>query len=141
MVDKADYIFGMSGKAAKKQQRQSFATLVKDVAGQSDDPGVLAVKAFLADWNPADSPELEFWEEICGTHGKWVAFELEGETGFIHERPAVQDLWQQYLAKEEYRQGVSLVTGSDGDIQDQYAQFKFGSGASLVSFNENAYES
>lgn len=141
MVDKADYIFGMSGKAAKKQQRQSFAALVKDVAGKSDDPGVLAVKAFLADWNPADSPELEFWEEICGTHGKWVAFELEGETGFIHERPAVQDLWQQYLEKKEYRQGVSLVTGSDGDIQDQYAQFKFGSGASLVSFNENAYES
>lgn len=141
MVDKADYIFGMSGKSAKKQQRQSFAALVKDVAGQSDDPGVLAVKAFLTDWNPADSPELEFWEEICGTHGKWVAFELEGETGFIHERPAVQDLWQQYLEKKEYRQGVSLVTGSDGDIQDQYAQFKFGSGASLVSFNENAYES
>ncbi|MCI5142440.1 MAG: type I-C CRISPR-associated protein Cas8c/Csd1, partial [Candidatus Electrothrix sp. ATG1] len=141
MVDKADYIFGMSGKVAKKQQRQSFTALVEDVAGQSDDPGVLAVKAFLAAWNPADSPELEFWEEICGTHGKWVAFELEGETGFIHERPAVQTLWQEYLAQKEYRQGVSLVTGSDGDIQEQYAQFKFGSGASLVSFNENAYES
>ncbi|MCI5130307.1 MAG: type I-C CRISPR-associated protein Cas8c/Csd1 [Candidatus Electrothrix sp. EH2] len=141
MVDKADYIFGMSGKAAKKQQRQSFAALVKDVTGQSDDPGVLAVKAFLADWNPEDSTELAFWDEICGTHGKWIAFELEGESGFIHERPAVQELWQQYLAEKKYRQGISLVTGSTGDIQEQYAQFKFGSGASLVSFNENAYES
>ncbi|MCI5150154.1 MAG: type I-C CRISPR-associated protein Cas8c/Csd1, partial [Candidatus Electrothrix sp. MAN1_4] len=104
-------------------------------------PGVLAVKAFLAEWNPEDSPELAFWDEICGTHGKWVAFELEGATGFIHERPAVKELWQQYLGEKKYRQKISLVTGKKGDIQEQYAQFKFGSGASLVSFNENAYES
>lgn len=141
MVDKADYIFGMSGTTAKKQQREAFTQLVEEVAGESDDPGVLAVKAFLAHWNPEDSPELAFWDEICGTHGKWVAFELEGETGFVHERPAIRHLWQQYLANKKYRQKISLVTGKKGDIQEQYAQFKFGSGASLVSFNENAYES
>jgi CRISPR-associated protein Csd1 len=141
MVDKADYIFGMSGKTSKKNHREHFKELVKEVAGQSDDPGLLAVKAFLTDWNPADSPELPLWDEICGTHGKWIAFELEGETGFVHERPAVMALWQQYLEQKKYRQGISLVTGSSGNLQEQYAQFKFGSGASLVSFNENAYES
>ncbi|WP_339138106.1 MAG: type I-C CRISPR-associated protein Cas8c/Csd1 [Candidatus Electrothrix sp. GW3-4] len=144
MVDKADYIFGMSGSTAKPVHKKSFAELVEEVTGQSDDPGVLAVKAFLAHWNPEDSPELAFWDEICGTHGKWVAFELEGEAGFIHERPAVQAMWQEYLDKkeeEECQQGRSLVTGKLGNLQKQYAQFKFGSGASLVSFNENAYES
>ena len=50
-------------------------------------------------------------------------------------------LWQQFLEQKKYRQGISLVTGSSGNLQEQYAQFKFGSGASLVSFNENAYES
>ena len=33
------------------------------------------------------------------------------------------------------------MNGQRGDLQLQYAQFKFGSGASLVSFNESAYES
>jgi CRISPR-associated protein Csd1 len=51
-------------------------------------------------------------------------------------------LWQQYLEeKEECPQGRSLVTNELGKLQQQYAQFKFGSGASLVSFNEKAYES
>ena len=144
LVDKADYIFGMSGSEAKPVHKKSFAELVSKVAGASDDPGILAVKSFLAAWNPADSPALPLWDEICGTHGKWVAFELEGERGFIHERPAVRALWQQYLERkeqEECPQGRSLVTNELGTIQQQYAQFKFGSGASLVSFNENAYES
>jgi len=144
LADKADYIFGMSGNAEKPVHKKSFAELVDAVAGDSDDPGILAVKAFLAAWNPADSPNLTLWDEICGTHGKWVAFRLQDENGLIHERPAVQALWQQYLEKKEQAecpQGRSLVTNDIGAIQQQYAQFKFGSGASLVSFNENAYES
>jgi CRISPR-associated protein Csd1 len=144
LVDKADYIFGMSGNTEKPVHKKSFAELVDTVAGDSDDPGILAVKAFLAAWNPADSPDLPLWDEICGTHGKWVAFRLEGEHCLVHERPAVQALWQQYLEKkeqEECPQGRSLVTNDMGAIQKQYAQFKFGSGASLVSFNEDAYES
>ncbi len=40
-----------------------------------------------------------------------------------------------------FKKGVSFVDGEVHDLQPQYAQFKFGSGASLVSFNEVAYES
>lgn len=144
LADKADYIFGMSGNAEKPVHKKSFAELVDTVAADSDDPGILAVKAFLAAWNPADSLNLPLWDEICGPHGKWVAFRLEEENGFIHERPAVRALWQHYLEAKEQKecpQGRSLVTNEMGAIQQQYAQFKFGSGASLVSFNENAYES
>lgn len=142
LVDKADYIFGMSGNDEKPVHRKSFAELLETVAYQSDDLGIFAVKSFLRTWNPADSSELPLWDEICGPHGKWIAFELEGERGFIHERPAVRSLWQQYLeGKEECPQGRSLVTNELGNLQKQYAQFKFGSGASLVSFNEDAYES
>jgi CRISPR-associated protein Csd1 len=142
LVDKADYIFGMSGNDEKPVHRKSFSELLETVAEQSDDPGIFAVKSFLRTWNPADSSALPLWDEICGPHGKWVAFELEGERGFIHERPSVRLLWQKYLGeKEECPQGRSLVTNELGNLQKQYAQFKFGSGASLVSFNEDAYES
>jgi len=141
MVDKADYVFGMSGNTKKPKHHKSFAALICEVCGDSEDPGVIAVKKFIEQWNPEDSVNLSLWKEISGPHGKWIAFELGGETGFIHERPEVKRLWERYLDKLEYKKGVSFVSDTLDKIQEQYAQFKFGSGASLVSFNENAYES
>lgn len=141
MVDKADYIFGMAGTSEKKVHHESFEKLVQNVCGNSDDDGVVAVKAFLRKWKPGDSVKLDGWKDICGTHGKWVAFRLQGDTGFIHKRPGVKKLWSEYVAKKSYPEGVSFVDGREHPIQPQYAQFKFGSGASLVSFNEKAYES
>jgi len=141
MVDKADYIFGMSGSAKKPVHHLSFRNLVNEVCGDSEDEGVMAVKSFLDGWDPEKSDELENWKEISGTYGKWVAFRLQGDRCFIHERPEVQKLWANFVARKEYPQGVSFVDGEINDIQSQYAQFKFGTGASLVSFNEVAYES
>jgi len=141
MVDKADYIFGMSGSARKEVHHQSFTNRIQEVCGDSDDTGVMAVKAFLDQWNPADSVELEGWEEICGAHGKWVAFRLEGDSCLIHERPGVKTLWADFAEKENFPKGISLLDGEVHNLQSQYTQFKFGTGASLVSFNETAYES
>lgn len=141
MVDKADYIFGMSGKSKKEVHHTSFSKLISDVCGDSPDKGVLAVKAFLQKWNPADSVELMGWNDMCGPHGKWIAFLLQGDTSFVHERPAVKALWTDFVAKEEFPRGTTFLDGDLHDLQYQYAQFKFGSGASLVSFNEKAYES
>ncbi len=143
MVDKADYIFGMSGNARKKVHHDSFKKLVDEVCGESNDEGVVAVRKFLDQWKPEKSVELRDWKEMCGTHGKWVAFRLQGDRCFVHERPEVQRLWQDFLAREQkkYPEGVSFIDGAVHPIQLQYAQFKFGSGASLVSFNEVAYES
>lgn len=141
IVDKADYIFGMAGSAKKKEHHKHFRKLIDEVGANSDDEGVLAVRSFLQKWNPKDSTDLEGWKDICGVHGKWVSFKLKGDTGFIHERPKVKKLWEEYIAKERYPLGVCFVDGRKNAIQPQYAQFKFGSGASLVSFNEKAYES
>jgi len=141
MVDKADYIFGMAGTLEKKVHHEYFGKLIHDVCGNSNDDGIVAVKAFLRKWRPGDSVKLDGWKDICGTYGKWVAFRLQGDTGFIHKRQEVKKLWSEYVAKESYPAGVSFVDGREHPIQPQYAQFKFGSGASLVSFNEKAYES
>jgi CRISPR-associated protein Csd1 len=141
MVDKADYIFGFSGNSEKKKYRDSFKKCIDEVCGNSDDVGVTGVKSFLEKWNPRDSANLDCWKEISGTHGKMVAFRLDGDSRFIHNRPAVKKLWKDYLNKADYRHGVSFVDGGTHKLQPQYAQFPFGSGASLVSFNETAYES
>jgi len=141
MVDKADYIFGMTGSVGKKVHHEHFEKLVNEVAADSDDEGLAAVKLFLQNWSPKESIDLEGWMDICGIHGKWIAFRLQGDTGFIHERPAVKKLWSEYVAKMSYPKGICFVDGQRHNIQPQYAQFKFGSGASFVSFNEKAYES
>ena len=141
MVDKADYIFGMYDTSPKNEHWKSFRDKINEVCENSQDAGVLAVKAFLRQWNPADSKELSYWEEICGSHGKWVAFKLEGDRDFIHERPEVRKLWKAFIDRKKYPRGISLVDGQIHNLQLQYAQFPFGTGASLVSFNEAAYES
>lgn len=141
MVDKADYIFGMSDISIKKVHHESFKNLIIEVCHESVDIGVLAVKSFLNNWRAEDSVNLPFWKEISGTHGKWIAFELDGFQGFIHEREAVKKCWAEYIAKEKYAKGISWTDGKMHPIQPQYSQYKFGSGASLVSFNKGAYES
>jgi len=141
MVDKADYIFGMSGKAEKNEHHHSFINLISNVCSSSNDEGVVAVRAFLSKWNPTDSPSLKYWKEISGPQGKWVAFKLQGDSRFVHERSEVKKKWSEHLSKINFPKGISFVDGDVHDLQTQYAQFKFGSGASLVSFNEAAYES
>ncbi len=141
MVDKANYIFGMSGTVKKQTHHESFKALIEKVCPETNDAGILAVKAFLTKWRPDDSVVLPFWKEISGIHGKWIAFQLEDERGFIHERDAVKKSWKTYIAKVEYNNGNNFVDGKIHPLQSQYSQFKFGSGASIVSFNDSAYES
>ena len=141
MVDKADYIFGMSGNEQKEEHQKSFFKLIIDVSGNSNDEGIIAVKAFFSKWENDNSLALKYWDEISGAHGKWVAFKLQGDSIFIHEREEVKRLWTEYLSQIQYSKGISLVDGKIDDLQKQYAQFKFGTGAALVSFNESAYES
>ncbi len=141
MVDKADYLFGMSGNSKKEVHHNSFKEFIDEVCGDSRDEGVLAVRSFLGRWTPQDSTELPYWKEMCGIHGKWIAFRLQGDREFVHERAAVRKLWSDFVKKEGFPRGVSFLDGETHDLQLQYAQFKFGSGASLVSFNEKAYES
>ena len=141
MVDKADYIFGMSGSSKKSVHHESFINLIDNVCGDSQDEGITAVRAFLKKWDPGDSVNLRDWKEICGTHGKWVALRLQEDSGFIHERSEVMALWKKFIVKEVFPRGGSFIDGKTNDQQTQYTQFKFGTGASLVSFNEAAYES
>lgn len=145
MVDKADYLFGMSGSSTREVHHESFKKLINEVCEDSRDDSVVAVKSFLSKWNPKDSIKLRDWQEMCGIHGRWIAFRLKGDSRFVHERPDVARLWSDFVGREKYPQGVSFLDGRVHDLQRQYAQFKFGagapSGASLVSFNEVAYES
>ncbi len=99
MVDKVDYVFGMSGNLKKDVYQESFKKRIDEVCGVSKDDGILAVRSFLSSWDPENSGELRGWKEMCGIHGKWVAFRLQGDSEFIHERVAVKKLWSDFIDK------------------------------------------
>jgi len=141
MVDKAEYLFGISGKTEKEKYKNSFNALISEVCGTSTDEGALAVQRFLSQWKAEDSLNFDLWKEMCGVHGKWIAFRLQNDKCFVHEREGIKRAWSEYLERDTYPHGVSLIDGTKGPLQSQYTQFKFGTGASVVSFNEVAYES
>ncbi len=141
LVDKVNYIFGMADNSVTEEYKISFTNLIKEVSTNTDDVGIQAVIRFLENWDFSKTPELPLWKEMSGDKAKWIAFRLKGEHQFVHERPAAIQLWKDHIAKEEYPQGRSFLSDEVGDIQPQYAQFKFGSGVSLISFNKSAFES
>ncbi|GAU09436.1 type I-C CRISPR-associated protein Cas8c/Csd1 [Desulfoplanes formicivorans] len=99
-------------KKRKNQERtakchDSFVENMKTYCDESD-PGLAAVLKFLSgkDKDISDFPNAE---EVIGTN---VVFRLEGERGFVHDRPAARKAWASCLRQRE--QGVlgqCLVTG------------------------------
>jgi len=76
-----------------------------------------------------------------------VVFRLEGELGFIHERPAARVLHRKQSGDgAEEKIGICLVTGESGPIARIHESVKGvkgaqSSGASIVSFNKESFTS
>ena len=111
LTDKADYIFGMSRNNKKDKHHESFINQIDEICGETQDEGINAIKMFLKKWDNSKSPGLAAWKDISGINGKWVAFKLEGERQFIHERQEAKRCWLKHLEKEEYEKGFSFVEG------------------------------
>ena len=78
--------------------------------------------------------------------GKNLIFNLDG-VGYVHENPEIKQVWEKYrTGKSGYYTGQCLVTGERGSIARLHPSIKGirGSnsmGATLVGFNDQAYES
>ena len=76
-----------------------------------------------------------------------IVFRLDGAAlEFLHERPFVQDIWLNHLVEEEGAKGLCLVTGERAAIARLHPSVKGvagaqSSGASLVSFDKDAFKS
>ena len=75
-----------------------------------------------------------------------VVFHLDGEHGFLHERSSAKEVWLTHLANEGGAAGLCLVTGEHAPIARLHPSVKGvagaqGSGASIVSFEKDAFKS
>lgn len=115
--------------------RESHLTLIEGLKT----PSFNAFRKFLESWDPTTFPHDRLDQEILATN---LVFKLQGESIFLHELPEVRAL----LQSDETGGPMCLVTGNTAPVARLHPSIKGvmgaqSAGASLVSFNELAYES
>ena len=112
-----------------------------------DDLEFTAVCTFLASWKP---DQATAFQTLAATSTGFGVFRVRGKTHYVHERPIVKEWWNTQLSaanNEAQVLGMCLLTGQTSALarlHDPKIKGVAGaqsSGASLVSFNADAYES
>jgi CRISPR-associated protein Csd1 len=145
--DNPEYVLGvvLKGNAKRvEKQHAAFKQRIEDL-GLSCDPGVNAVRAFLAKPNKAEllTDFGASWEELKTT-GPNLSFQLAGQPGLIVEQPAVQAAIVATVAGAGGN--LCLVTGNKDTTKTTHPAIKGvwgaqSSGANIVSFNQDAFKS
>jgi len=154
LCDNATYVLGITNKEASQADYSitrfnAFRDLNQRILAEADCTEARAVIAFLENYDPlpgAENPLVISHLDQLFT-GVNLVFQLEGQTPFIHEHPEIQRVW-------ELQPGIAgnsttrqcLVTGRVASIARLHANLKGikdaqPTGATLVSFNNRAYES
>lgn len=143
--DKTSYVLGVSAvsKRADKEHAAFLALHHESLSGDSD-AGIKAFLAFLQGWAPVRFSEPPFSEEMLDAN---IVFRLDGERGYLHERPAARALRARLLAADDGgREGICLVTGERQTLARLHPSIKNvngaqSAGASIVSFNLDSFSS
>jgi CRISPR-associated protein Csd1 len=152
ICDNSTYVLGIDNKGNAARSKEAFIAfkdfhkkLLDGVPGEASK----AMLAFLDNWNVDEvkkHPALkESLEEIM--EGSNLVFKLDGHSGYIHDDLAIKQIWEKYNSSCDNEQsGQCLISGEISPIAKLHPFIKNvknaqSSGASLVSFNANAYES
>ncbi|MGD9578747.1 MAG: type I-C CRISPR-associated protein Cas8c/Csd1, partial [Syntrophorhabdus sp.] len=145
--DNTAYILGADNKGRDNRSLdcfRAFKELHHEVCDHIQDDGMKALLKFLDTWEPENAPNLQYWDEMAGMN---IVFQLDGERRYIHDRPAVQMAWSQYVQREgEDFIATCLVSGEKASIAILHPPVKGvkdaqTSGAGIISFNLRAFES
>lgn len=151
LCDTAAYVLGMSEKETKdpkyaEKRFEAFRQYNIEILSKADSPAARAVIAFLqkhdpqtAKQHPVISRQLEGLME-----GGSLIFQVQGQS--VADDPKVKRAWEEYKLGQEAVEMQCLVTGEVEPIARLHPSIKRvrgaqPTGASLVSFNERAYES
>lgn len=145
--DKTAYVLGVTRKVSDRTAREHNAFKVRqaDLLAGYEDEGGAALLAFLADWTPEAWASLDtpYRDEMLDQN---IAFRLDGDRGYLHDRPALRALVAGQAASADAEIGQCLITGRMSPIARLHPSIKGvpgaqSSGASLVSFEKNAFRS
>ena len=146
--DNTAFALGVSAedKKAGPERLEAFRELHRGALVDTDDPGLKALLRFIESWSPSDFARLGWPEDMKDQN---LVFALESErlrNIRIHDRPAARALWARSSADRDKSEAACLVTGERGPIARLHPAIKgvWGaqtSGASIVSFNRDAFTS
>lgn len=153
--DKTQYMLGVGNDKTGKEIAEfpanwaAFQTLHRTLLDGTEDAGLLAVLGFLDRWSADRFQEPLFNRTMLDQN---MVFMLDGdrneagEPRFVHDRPAARRIWEQQVASDAGQQGLCLVTGHIQPIARLHPAIKGvmgaqSSGASIVSFNNDAFAS
>ena len=137
--DTTNYVLGKDDKGKQDRTEQCHAAFIEHIKAYCDssDFGLVAVLKFL-EQGDKDLSGIPNSDEIIGTN---VVFRVEGERGFVHDRPAARKAWAACLSqREQGLLGQCLITGNNSQpiarLHPSIKGVKGGqpSGASIVAF-------
>lgn len=150
LCENSSYVLGLDNKGKPKRAEECFNTfrdLHSSILGELEDEGAQAVLNFL-NYREAGQANEKVINEMLEVffEGGNIVFMLDGDRGYIHERPSVKRAWSLYKEKELGKAHVTqcLVTGEKAPISLLHPSIKGvvgaqPAGASIVSFNDDAY--
>lgn len=150
--DTAEYVLGVDTRDKPErvaQQHEAFRARIEALPEEvKNDPGVAAVRAFLARLDPDQLEErlaaFPAWEEIKRIN-PYLSFRLQGDVELVCQRAAVTAV-AGGVGEEETKEGICLVRGEPAALARLHPPIKgvWGaqtSGANIVSFNLGAFNS
>ena len=144
--DNTSYVLGVTSQqdsARVEEKHERFRNLHLERLAGSADTGLLALRNFLETWR-AVLFKPPTWPGDMDDQN--VVFRLAGEDAFIHDRTAAKELWRELSSEEDKTVQTCLVTGEAGPVERLHPSIKGvqgaqSSGASLISFNRDAFKS
>lgn len=146
--DKSSYVLGF-GETKAVQDHAAFRELHLSAMPNLGDPALIALQSFIKAWQPESLPSHAlFAPHAEGLVGANIVFRLDGELRFMHQRPAAEEARERIFG-DAGKAGASaecLVTGKPSRIATVHPAIKGvsgaqSSGASIVSFNQDAFKS
>lgn len=150
--DKTAYSLGLIRDEATDEptpsyrgEYEAFKQLHLGLLATTDDSGLRALAAFLNSWSPKPERFARLPHALDMLDAN-VVFRLDGELEYIHDRMVGRQIWQDHLAAQGEADALCLVTGEHAPVGRLHPKIKGvrgaqTSGASIVSFNLDAFES
>jgi CRISPR-associated protein Csd1 len=149
MCENSAYILGIADKGDADfgiKRFEAFCKLHQELLTKADSENARAVLAFLENYDPAKGREHPAIAPNLETilQGGNIVFMFRGM--FVQDDPVIRRVWDAYKAGKDAVMGQCLVTGEVAPIARLHGSLKGirdanPTGASLVGFNDRAYES
>lgn len=138
--DNSGYVLGVDSKGKAERVQNTFAAFKQkhvEIAQHTQNPRLLALAAFLQNWQPESFATLRDHEALLGQQ---MAFWVEGDDTFLHLQADVLRIWESELDSSDDPKGTCLITGEKASIPATHPAVKGvpggqSSGGALISFN------